>query len=258
MRASSSSYFIFSPLESGSGGDFSPKPVDSVPAVDAGNKALGQKERLDSKGKKNKLPEVLVVRNWKEYAGESLMIIFSVLLALLLTEIFNKIHENQQTHEILAAVRQEILDNKMKEDTQYLYHLQILKNINSALDNSEIAQKFIHNGEVDSNLRPIAPLGIISADLNDVAWQVAKQFNIFSKIDFNTYSLLTDIYNNQDRITKSEEEIARVILSWESRKPENLRLTLILIRDNYHAWAVDRAPALLQKYEHAIQKLSNY
>jgi hypothetical protein len=258
MRESFSSYFIFSPLESGSGEGFSPKPVDSSSALDAGNKGLGHEEHLDSKGKKNKLPEILIVRNWKEYAGESLLIIFSVLLALLLTEIFNKIHENQQTHEILAAVRKEILNNKMKEDTQYLYHLQIIKNINSALDNPAIAQKFIHNGEVDSNLRPIAPLGIIMVDLNDVAWQVAKQSNIFSKIDFNIYSLLTDIYNNQDRITKSEEEIARVILSWESRKPENLRLTLILMRDNYHAWIVDRAPALLEKYQQAIQKLSNF
>ena len=87
---------------------------------------------------------------------------------------------------------------------------------------------------------------------------MAKQNKIFSKIDLSTYSLLTDIYNNQERITKSEEEIARVLLSYESRRPENLRITLILMRDNYHGWAVDRAPNLLHLYQHAIDKLSNY
>jgi hypothetical protein len=87
---------------------------------------------------------------------------------------------------------------------------------------------------------------------------VAKQNNIFSKIDLSTYGLLTDIYNNQDRITKSEEEIANVLLSWESRRPENLRTALILVRDNYHAWAVNRAPSLLKEYAEAIDRLKNY
>src|ERR1700730_2132960 len=118
MSVSFSRYFIFSPLESGSGEGFSP-PADSSPALAGENKGFGHEGHLGSKGKKNKLPEILIVRNWKEYAGESLMIIFSVLLALLLTEIINKIHENQQTHEILGALRQEIIDNKKKEDSQY-------------------------------------------------------------------------------------------------------------------------------------------
>jgi hypothetical protein len=52
----------------------------------------------------------------------------------------------------------------------------------------------------------IAPEGVLRRDLNDVAWQVAKQNNIFSKIDLSTYSLLTDIYDNQQRITNSEQE----------------------------------------------------
>jgi hypothetical protein len=180
------------------------------------------------------------------------------MLALLLTEIFNKIHEKQQTHEILVSLRQEIIDNKKKEDLQYQYHLQVIRNIDSALANPALAQRFIHNGEIDSHLQPIAPEGVMSQDLNDVAWQVARQFNISSKIDFNTYSMLTDIYYNQNLISKAEEDIARVILGWESRKPENLRLTLILMRDHYHAWAVDRVPNLLKRYQQAIDKLSNY
>ncbi len=65
-------------------------------------------------------------------------------------------------------------------------------------------------------------------------------------------------YDNQQRITKSEDEIGNVLLSWESRKPENLRTTLILVRDNYHAWAVDRVPELLKKYADAIDKLREY
>jgi hypothetical protein len=203
-------------------------------------------------------PEVVTVRNWKEYLGESILIIFSVGLALILTERFNKLHEERQTKEILHQLREELIGNKNSEQEQYAYHLQVLKNIDSALNHPEFARKFINeSGEIDLK-HTIAPHGVLRHDLNDVAWQVAKQNNIFSKIDINTYSLLTDIYDNQQRITNSETEIGHVLLSFESRKPENLRTTLILVRDNYHGWAVDRAPNLLHLYQQAIEKLNTY
>ena len=63
---------------------------------------------------------------------------------------------------------------------------------------------------------------------------------------------------HKTKVTKAEDEISKVLESWESRKPENLRTTLILIKDNYLGWAVDRAPGLLKKYQEAIEKLSNY
>jgi hypothetical protein len=213
-----------------------------------------------SKDKKIKTarPEVVVVRNLKEYLGESLLIVFSVILALILTEVFNKIHENQQTSEVLHQLRLELMNNKRQETEQYQYHLQVLKNIDSALRNPSFAEQFIHNGELPQSLKPIAPQGVLLRDLNSVAWDVAKQNNVFAKLDLSTYGLLTDIYDNQQRITNSEEKIGAVLLSWESRKPENLRATLILLRDNYRGWAVDRAPRLLGLYQQAIDKLSKY
>ena len=205
---------------------------------------------------KKELPEVVTVRNWKEYLGESLLIIFSVVLALILTEIFNKIHDDRQTSEMLHQLKQELIDNKRLETEQYSYHLQVLRNIESALTYPDFAKQFINNGEI--SLKTIAPLGVISHDLNNVAWEVTRKNDVFAKLGFATYSLLTDIYNNQQRITNSEDKIGALLLSYESRNPENLRNTLILFRDNYHAWDVDRAPRLLKLYQEAIDKLSKY
>jgi hypothetical protein len=144
------------------------------------------------------------------------------------------------------------------EEDQYAYHVQVLKNIDSALDHIEFAKKFINDsGEIDLT-HTIASEGVMRHDLNDVAWQIAKQNNIFSKIDIATYGLLNDIYNNQARITNSEDKIAQILLSYESRRPENLRTTLILIKDSYHGWDVDRAPGLIQQYQKAINILSKY
>ncbi len=206
--------------------------------------------------KKDKRPEVIIVRNWKEYLGESLLIIFSVTLAIILTEVFTKMHEKQQAREVLHQLREELINNKESEDTQYHYHLQVISNIDSALRDDNFRKKFIDSGRI--HLGVIAPQGVLRKDLNDVAWQVAKQNNIFSSINLETYSLLTEIYNQQQRITKSEDEIGKVLLSFESRKPGNEKATLILMHDNYYAWAVERAPRLLKMYKKAINELSNY
>jgi hypothetical protein len=209
-----------------------------------------------SSEKKDDRPEVIIVRNWKEYLGESLLIVFSVALAIILTEVFTKIHEDKQTSEILHQLRQELINNNNAEEIQYQYHLQVLHNIDSALKNEKYRKAFMDSGWV--HLSVIAPQGVIRKDLDDVAWQVAKENNIVSKLNLKTYSLLTDIYDNQQRIVKSEDEIGKVLLSYDSRKPENAKTTLILMNDNYHAWAVDRAPVLLTKYKKAIKELSDY
>jgi hypothetical protein len=206
--------------------------------------------------KKAKRPEVNIIRNWKEYLGESLLIIFSVALAIILTEVFSKIHENQQTRELLHQLRLELISNNKAEEVQYQYHLQVMRNIDSALHYDNFRKKFIDNGRI--HLSVIAPDGVLKNDLNDIAWQIAKQNNIFAKINLDTYSLLTDIYDNQERITKSEDEIGKVLLSFESRKPENAKTTLILMYDNYYAWAVERAPKLLKKYQKAIDELRDF
>ncbi|MFI5187759.1 MAG: hypothetical protein ACHQF0_13595 [Chitinophagales bacterium] len=219
------------------------------------NKKTDTEKNLTQKTK-NERPEVLTVRNWKEYLGESLLIIFSVVLALGLTEWFTKLHEEKQTRQVLHQLRDELISNKEKEEDQYQYHNKILRRIDSALEHTDYAREFINNGEV--HLTVIIDSGVLRHDLNDVAWQVAKQNNVFSKLDLPTYSLLTDIYNNQQRITKVEDEIGTLLLSWESRRPENLKTSLILLRDNYLAWAVTRAPDLLEQYTKAIDKLKDY
>jgi hypothetical protein len=205
---------------------------------------------------KKEIPEVVTIRTWKEYIEESVLIIFSVVLALSLTELFQKIHEDKRLRQVVHELRQELISNRKAEEIQLRYHLQVLKNIDAALADPAIAQKFINSGAL--NLKIIAPEGVLCRDLDDVAWEVAKQNNIFTKLDLGTYRLLTTIYDNQQRIVKSESEIARVLESWESRKPENLRTTLILVKENYLGWAVDRAPELLARYQEAIEKLRSY
>ena len=198
-------------------------------------------------------PEVYVLRDWKEYLGESFLIIFSVILALGLTEFFNTQHEKGETRELLRNIREELVKNKKAEEEQYAYQKMVLKNIDSALANKDFQEKIIANDEF--HLKLLAPEGILYRDLSTVAWEVAKSHNITAKVNFKLVTELTWIYANQARIDKLEDKIADIFLRYESRKKENIHVSLILMRDNYKGWAFDRAPGLIQRYDEAIKVL---
>ncbi len=133
-------------------------PENTVP-----QQQLAQPEPTTKKHKRH-LPEVLTVRDWKDYLGESMLIIFSVALALVVTEYFNSLHEKQQTKEVIEQLKAELTNNKKAETLQYVYQLQVLKNIDAALSNPVLAKKFIDSGAM--HLETIAPAGIKYRDRN--------------------------------------------------------------------------------------------
>jgi hypothetical protein len=206
---------------------------------------------------KKELPEVSVVRNWKEYLGECALIVFSVLLALGLTEYFNNLHEKSEAKETLHQLKDELINNKQNAALQYAYHLKVFKNIDSAKKNPAYAKKFLDSSG-NLHLDVLMPHGALFRDMNEVAWQQAKQDNVFKYMDIQTYSILTDAYDNQERFLNLEPSLAGLLISYESRKPENLQVTLTLIHDALFAWIVQRTPSLLEKYQRAIDRLKDY
>ena len=92
-------------------------------------------------------PEVYVLRDWREYMGESLLIIFSVLLALFVTEFINKLHEKSQTRELMENIKNELIKNRQVETEQYAYQQGILKRLDSAINDPALQHKIISDGE---------------------------------------------------------------------------------------------------------------
>jgi len=217
------------------------------------NKRKGQ-NKVDFSSKKDKT-FVYPIRDWKEYLGESLLIIFSVLLALGMTEYINKIHERENTKSLLKNIVIELKNNKKAIQEMNEYNLHVLGKIDSALVSRDLQKKLVSNDEF--HLKQIAPLGVLYRYQENDAWTVAKNNDIMSKINIESISILSRVYEEQDRISKVEEEVARVLFNRSSRDPRQVHKTLILIRDIYHAWAVDRVPGLLSTIDAAIVKIES-
>src|SRR5690349_6365349 len=79
-------------------------------------------------------PEVIIIRDWKDYLGESFLIIFSVLLALILTELISSWKDQNEAKEYVKNTIEELRLNKDRQAEQYQYHIAVLKRIDSALN----------------------------------------------------------------------------------------------------------------------------
>lgn len=214
----------------------------------------GQSKSSGDTGKDKKF--VFVKRDLKEYLGESILIVFSVLLALFVTESINKLHERQKTKILLKSIVNELKINKKKIQEMQVYNLQVLKRIDSALTDKKFQKKIVSNDEF--HLKMIAPDGILFRYLDDISWTVAKNNDIMTRLDIETLSILTKVYGDQERIGKMEDEVAKVLFDRNSRDSKQVRSTLILIRDNYLGWAVDRIPGLVSQIDFVISKIESH
>jgi hypothetical protein len=212
---------------------------------------MKQQNHLSSnKGKTYVYP----IRDWKEYLGESLLIIFSVLLALIGTEYIDKLHDKENTKLLLKDIATELQHNKKAILEMQAYDLQVLRNIDSVLKSSNLQERLVSNGEFQLNI--IAPQGVLYRYFDNEAWTVARNSNIMSKIDLESISILTKVYEDQERMTKVEEEVAKIIFDRASRDPKQVKTTLMIIRDIYHGWAVDRVHLLLSRIDEALKKIN--
>ena len=203
--------------------------------------------------RKNEKHFVYTLRDWKEYLGESMLIMFSVVLALILTEYFNKLHEKENTKILIENIRNEMVQNKKALEEIERYNLPVLKRIDAVLESKRLQSEIVSNDEFHLDI--IAPEGVLYRYFEDAAWTIAKNNNISSKVDIETISLITRIYGDLERILKVEDEVARIFFDRASRDPKQIHTTLILIRDIYHAWAVDRVPGLLIRVNNVIKKI---
>jgi hypothetical protein len=200
--------------------------------------------------------EVFTVRNWKEYLGESLLIMFSVLLALILTEFINDLHDKKNTREILHSIIAELRHNEAAIGEMKQYNTSVLAKIDSALTNNSLQAELVAGDEFHLNV--IAPEGVLYRYLDDAAWTIAKNNNTIAKLDVETVALLTRVYEDQAKMMRVEDEVAKVIIDRTTRDPAKVHATLVIIRDLYHGWAVDRTDGLIKQIDNTIRRLQSF
>ena len=184
----------------------------------------------------------------------------SVLLALFLNELRNSWQESQQTKDVIENLRNELAKNKTTIEKQQSYLTLVLDNIDSALIHEAYRATLLFTEENYFNVGAVAPEGIFYGGfIDEIAWLIAQENNIYSKVDFETISLLSEIYEQQAMINKGYEMVEEIIASREARDPAKVKETLSMIKYNaYKGYSYDRMPGLLRSYDGALEKLEVY
>jgi hypothetical protein len=181
---------------------------------------------------------------------ESILIIFSVLLALFLNEYRGQLKENQQKELAMKMVKIELKSNLEILNEWRPYHEKVLKNLNEALNSNSInSTLFTENGVFTWSLMPN---GVVQRVIDNGSWQTLKSSSISSTIEFNTMFTLSELYKHQAQGVESTlNRILKIISARESLEQKNQRSTIILLRNTFHEM-VSQEIFLIKKYEQTL------
>jgi hypothetical protein len=131
---------------------------ENLEQKDLSNDTEAIKQSVEPSKEVNSKTYVYPIRDWKEYLGESFLIIFSVFLALIVTEYINKLHDRENTESLLKNIIGELKHNKKSIQEMQQYNLQVLYKIDSALIDKTVQVQLVSNDEF--HLKVIAPQGV--------------------------------------------------------------------------------------------------
>ncbi|QHT71083.1 hypothetical protein GXP67_32735 [Rhodocytophaga rosea] len=112
-------------------------------------------------------------------------------------------------------------------------------------------------GNIGFKFYLLAPKGIIQENIHTTSWQIALNSNIALRTDFKTTMHLTEFYDQQQLVKDAIYALVAIYESREPHKKENLKETLILLR-NSMSELQGRENRLISYYQEALQVLDSH
>ena len=191
---------------------------------------------------------------WKDFLLQSILIVFSVILALFLNELRTNQKTQNETQLALGNVIKEIKDNYRSLEYVKGYHKRGMNRIDSII--GEAQQSGTPLSEPLFNLFRIAlPNGILPPNTQRSAWNCMNSTGLLTELSYDQLYTLTRIYNLQaEGVETTWRSVANHLMSIEtldeSKKQVNLQLLSMLFSELYQ-----QEIYLMEKMEGALEKL---
>lgn len=169
--------------------------------------------------------------NIKKYAGEGLLIVFSVLFALFINKTYEEVKTNTTKNNTILQIKAELLNNQNTLNNWMISHNTMLENLNNLIQHKTDS---IQELAKDKNYLPIPIIlnnkNLIDKPLSNSAWSSAQSIGIISEFDFETLQSINETYELQQLITNTSIEKIAERLFLESNDIENTTPLLIEMR----------------------------
>ena len=156
---------------------------------------------------------------------ESALIIFSVLLALIISEWQNNYNQKLQTEKIITNIKEEILENQKFIQTVITYHDEVSKKVGMVGTTDSIRNKLFF--EIISE---VAPHGIIQGTFKDIAWTVANTGQISNRIPLKKSIILYEVYEQQRIVNSTIQKIIDFLFSREIHRKKLLNENIMVFK----------------------------
>ena len=180
----------------------------------------------------------------KENIKQLLLIVFSVVLGLYLSERIEERKNEKEATLLLSKIALEVNKNKKLLEDWIPYHRDIFKRLDS-LNNDEIFIKsFIDDDEVLFE-KVITRGNLMGETPSDEAWDIAKSHPLIVHFDYDDLLILTRIYNQQAMTYDPVPKLVELFLSSDFNSSENAKSNLQTFKNQMRE-VVTREIQLLQ------------
>ena len=161
-----------------------------------------------------------------KYIGQVILIVFSVVLGLYLSERIEDKKNERDAQELFLKISSELKANKELLDYWVPYHKEIVNKIDSLSSDKKFIQSFITD---KSAIYKAFSRGTIMSDMPaSDAWDIAKSHPLIVNMDYDKLFVLSKIYNQQKVTYQSIPELINLMVSTEFNSSEDAKENLQL------------------------------
>ncbi|MBA2571556.1 MAG: hypothetical protein H0V06_00820 [Gemmatimonadetes bacterium] len=181
---------------------------------------------------------------------ESVLIVFSILLALSVSECSERSNRQERAEVALDNIRAEIASNAASLRRIVPYHQQMLARLDLLLADSA---SVLRSQGVIGTISRIAPEGLQPPTLGSTAWGIATTTDAISRIDYAQVYVLSRLYQIQHMgVETTVPRLSELLLARETFQTEqdplpSLRLLQLILNE-----LVTQEQFLLQRYTEVL------
>lgn len=185
----------------------------------------------------------------KQNITQVILIVFSVVLGLYLSERIEERKNKLASDNLLMKVKSEVNDNiKLMEDW-VLYHQEIHQNLDSLSTNEIFIEEFIKDESIFYKKLFTKGHFIGRYPASD-AWDIAKSHPLIVNFDYDEMVILSKIYNQQKSTFEPGDEMFEILNSKDVNTEKNAKSNLKSILKRMHE-LVAREKQLMHYYSKA-------
>lgn len=189
----------------------------------------------------------------KEGITQVVLIVFSVVLGLYLSERIEERKKRQESQELLTTIKSEVKDNIRILKDWAPYHQEINKSLDSLSKQEAFIAAFVKDKDILYETL-LARGSFMKESLASDAWDIAKSHPLIMNIDHNQLIILSKVYNQQKGTFEPMSKMFDVLSSKNVNKKEEAKANLESI--SRHVWELAaRERQLMYYYKKAAEIL---